>query len=216
MQGGELTNRLIGGYGSQCIQNLLLIPQPTRDAFEEAVVTAMRMDDELSGGTEFEVVEICDGDDGVVLGGDDGSRDVESRKRIVEQGVQAEIVAHDRELAVVLEHPFGHCHEGVEFKTFVKVIKMWVEVLLFEQGARPTAAEVFLQHGVLIYRHGGLFGVEHGADAEDVLEVGDGMFRTFACDPQSEIAAHRKAEEVERLAGFAPSHGLDGGEDFIQ
>lgn len=78
-------------------------------------MTAVRMDDEFSGGTELEVVEVCDGDDGIVLGGDDGGRDVERGKRITEQGVLAEIVAHDREFAVVLQHPFGHCHEGVEF-----------------------------------------------------------------------------------------------------
>lgn len=77
-------------------------------------------------------------------------------------------------------------------------------------------AKVFLQHGVLIDGKRGLFGVEQGTDAEDVFEVGDGLCRAFACDPQGKIAAHRKAYKVERLAGFVPCHGLDGGEDFIQ
>lgn len=124
-----------GRLSRQRFHDLLLIPQPAGQAFEETVVTAMRVDDEFCGGSELEVVEVCDGDDGIVLGGDDGGRDVESRERITKQGVLAEIVAHDRVLAVVLEHPFGHCHEGFELKAFVKIIKMRVEALLFEQGA---------------------------------------------------------------------------------
>lgn len=196
--------------------DLFQIPQPAREGFEEAVMTAVRVDDELGGGTEFEVVEICDGDDGIVLGGDDGGGYVDWGEGIAEQGVLTEVVAHDRVLAVVLEHPFGHCHEGVELKAFVKIIEMRVEVLLFEQGARPALAEVFLQHWVLIDGKRGLFGVEQWADAKDVLEVGNGLCRAFACDPQGEIAAHGKAEEEERQLGFAPCHGLDGGEDFIQ
>ena len=69
---------------------------------------------------------------------------------------------------------------------------------------------------MLIYRNGRLFRVEDGTDAEDVLEVGNGLCRAFACDPQGEIAAHRKAQEVERLTGFVPCHGLDGGEDSVR
>lgn len=99
-----------------------MIPQPAGYAFKKAVVTAARVDDEFGGGTEFEVVEVCNGDDGIVLGGDDGGGDVESRECVVEEGVLAEIVVHDRVLAVVLEHPFGHCHEGGIFEAFVKII----------------------------------------------------------------------------------------------
>lgn len=110
--------------------DLFQIPQPAGEGFEEAVVPAVWVDDELGGGTEFEVVEVCDGDDGVVLGGDDGGGYVDRGEGIVEQGILAEVVTHDRVLAVVLEHPFGHCHEGGVFEAFVKIIEMRVEALL--------------------------------------------------------------------------------------
>ena len=105
------------------------------------------------------------------MGGDNRERRGKSRERIARDSISAEVFCGGGIVAIALDHALGHLGDGWEGKDIVEIVAFGEERALLAHGVDPLLAEVFLNEGIFIDGVGGLFRVEHGADAEDVFEV---------------------------------------------
>jgi len=111
----EVTDRFI---------NVSFVPGAERKAREKAAMTtiAMTMNGEM--GKMWKSMNICYGDNGVVLGGYDGDGNGERPQCVPRQRVPAEIIGGRREIIIEAHHGLCQLHAAPEMEEAAEIVSV--------------------------------------------------------------------------------------------
>ena len=179
-------------------------------------MSAKGLDDQAGVRTGVQVVEILHRNNGVVLGSDDGGGCGDSLKVVVDDRIILEIGSGVVISAVAFQEPFGHLSDIVHVQDGGKVIVFREQTLFDHQGPAPFFQKVFQNKPAVVDAIRGLVRIEYGTDADDLLQIVDGLRGATASDSQGKIAAQGESGKHHRLSMFRLADLAHGIEDFVE